>query len=67
MRGEKANQTSQNVISILNEKVHNLNLMINDIDIDHQIGKPNQSIEQINSMELGTELKNGKIKTEKQV
>jgi geranylgeranyl pyrophosphate synthase len=52
MRGEMADQTAQKVISILIEMIHNLNLMINDIDIDHQIGKPNQSIEQINSMEL---------------
>jgi hypothetical protein len=59
MNGEKADHTVQNVISILNEKIHNLNLKINDIDIDHQIGKPNQSIKQINSMELKNELKNG--------
>jgi hypothetical protein len=32
--------------------------MINDIDIDHQIGNPIQSLELINSMELTTELNN---------
>jgi phage terminase Nu1 subunit (DNA packaging protein) len=62
MRGETAEQTAQKVISILNEKIPNLNLMINDIDIAHRIGKPNQSTEQMNLMELRNEMKNGEGK-----